>query len=122
MQYVAAAPHHMHGLPVLVIVQDAIIKCVVDRSKIDHRMLAVLEKLATDVASTLGLRDIPSAEPWGRASLPLVDSYDPSALVPVISPAGIVCPLPRGLITVDLAHALEKLTDNTLRLYRPPPI
>ncbi|WP_326646110.1 hypothetical protein OG884_15775 [Streptosporangium sp. NBC_01755] len=120
VQYVAAAPHQMHGIPAAIVVQEAVIKCIIDRSKIDKRVFEILEKAANEVISKLTLRTVPSRTPWGRASLPLVEHSDPGLLIPAITPSGIVCPLPRQLVAPDLARALETLTDGTMRLYHPP--
>lgn len=120
VQYVAAAPHHMHGSPIAVFIQDAVIHCLIDRSKIDRRVFERMETVTNAVASTLTRRPVPSDQPWGRTSLPLVDPDHPDLLVPVVTRSGIVCPLPQQLVAVDLVHAMETVTDSAIRLYHPP--
>lgn len=120
VQYVAAAPHRMHGLPAAVFIQHSVIYCLMDRSKIDERVFERMEAVANKVVSTLTRRHVPSDRPWGRTSLPLVDPDHPDLLTPVVTRSGITCPLPQQLVSVDLAHALESLTDSTLRHFHPP--
>jgi len=91
-----------------------------DRSRIDKNLSGILSRLGNEVMSTMAPRSVPSATPWGRTRLPLVEASDPSVLIPVVTPNGIVCPLPRQRIALSLATELEALTDSTLRLCHPP--
>lgn len=120
VQYVAIAPPLLRGAPALLVVQNALIHCAVDRTQIDQRMLEILAALGTTIMATLTLRNVPTAVPWGTLTLPREEADTAGLLVPKITPGGISIPLPHHLITEDLAQNLAVLGGSVLRFYHPP--
>ncbi|MFF4417534.1 hypothetical protein ACFYY8_33835 [Streptosporangium sp. NPDC001559] len=124
VQYLGVAPHLIRTPAALVpSVSAASVYCLLDRSHIlDARLLGVLDTLTTTVMAMLTPRQAPPHEaPWGRLHLPLVDEHAGEVLVPRIRPGALVIPLPRSLLTKDLAQTLATLGTDCLRLYDPPP-
>ncbi|MBB2909287.1 hypothetical protein FHS43_000533 [Streptosporangium becharense] len=118
--YIAEAPHRLHGRPAALFLTDSLMQVSMDREQIEKRIFGIMKVVAATVVGNLTLRDTPSDEPWGRTTLRFAEADDPQIMIPTITASGLELPVPRHLITVDLARALEGLTDKSMRFYNPP--
>jgi hypothetical protein len=93
---------------------------LVVEDEISSRLIAALSTVSTAIVAGLIPRIEPRTEPWGPVRIDLRDDVDTERIVPTITPSGIVVPIPRQLLTVEVARGLEVLGTETMRWYDPP--
>lgn len=103
--------------------EEIFTEVAVDEDQMSPRLVAALGTVSTLIVGDLKARAVPLDRPWGPVKIELHDEPVPDRLdwiVPRVTPGGIVVPLPRQLLTVDVARGLEVLGTETMRWYDPP--
>jgi hypothetical protein len=93
---------------------------LVVEKEISPRLITTLSTVSTAIVAGLTPRTEPLKDPWGPVRLDLRDDVDTERIVPTITPSGIVVPIPRQLLTAEVARGLELLGTETMRWYDPP--
>lgn len=103
-----------------VFLSEELTEVLVDRDQLSRRLDAPLSAVSTAIVAGLKPRNEPSATPWGRIQIVRHDLASSDSILPTITPAGIIVPVPHQLITADLARHIEDLGTETMRFYHPP--
>lgn len=126
-QYIALPAHRLGHKPVVISLEESpdeiFTQVAVDQDQMSPRLVAALGTVSTLIVGDLTARAVPLDRPWGPVKIDLHDGPVPDRLdwiVPRVTPSGIVVPLPRRLLTVDVAQGLEVLGTETMRWYDPP--
>lgn len=110
------------GGPVSVYIREGMMDILVDRDQISPRLVAGLSVVSTAIVAGLEPLAVPLDRPWGSVRLDLHDDVAPNRIMPTITPSRILVPVPRALLTPEVAQALEVLGTETMRWYEPPEI
>jgi hypothetical protein len=119
-QYIAVANSSPLSGPVAVYMHGAMTQILVAEEQISPRLIAALSAVSTAIVAGLLPRIEPLKLPWGPVRIDLRDDVDTERIVPTITPSGIVVPIPRQLLTAEVARGLELLGTETMRWYNPP--
>lgn len=102
-------------------VRDGVLDVVIDEGEVSPRLLAAFGIISSTITSVLAMRNDPTDEPW----CPVVIDRRPDLgslekIVPEVSDAGLVIPVPATLITARMAVAATLVSTELTRWVERP--
>ncbi|WP_327587083.1 hypothetical protein OHA25_08730 [Nonomuraea sp. NBC_00507] len=101
-------------------IRDGLVDVVVPQGEISPRLVAALTAFSSTLACVLTPRNAPTVEPWCPIVIDRRVDADPEKIIPEITPAGLIVPVPDQLITAQLAQHIGRMGTDLSRYFDAP--
>lgn len=121
VQYLAINRHQIPAGTIAAYVRDGLVDVVCDQLEISPRLVSAFTALSSTIVTMTAFRNAPTEAPWCPVVIAPSEEVSTEKIVPEITQAGLVIPIPSQLITVRMAKHISCVGTDLTRWFEPPP-
>ena len=120
VQYLAINRYYIPAGTIAAYVRDGLVDVVCDQMEISPRLVSAFTALGSTIVAMASFRNAPTEKPWCPVVISPLDDADTERIIPEMTQAGLVVPVPSQLISARMAKHISHVSTDLTRWWIAP--